>query len=179
MASAVAGALLTRHVQASSVTTTTPESPPEVTVRQATETDLIGVSHIEKLSFPQPWPYDAFERFLGEPGFLVADDGQHVVGYVVADRVPNHGEALGHVKDLAVHPQRRGEGVGGLLLSTAIERVRATGVVSVKLEVREGNDAARSLYRSFDFQPLRRVPRYYDDGEDAVVMLLELTADRD
>jgi len=160
------------------VTTTTPDSSPEVTVRQAAETDLIGVSHVEKLSFPQPWPYDAFERFLDEPGFLVADDGEHVVGFVVADRVPNHGEALGHVKDLAVHPQRRGEGIGRLLLSTAIQRVRATGVVSVKLEVREGNEAARSLYRSFGFRALRRVPRYYDDGEDAVVMLLELTADR-
>jgi len=159
------------------VTTTTPESAPGVTVRPAEEADLIGVSHIEKLSFPQPWPYDAFGRFLDAPGFLVADDGDHVVGFVVGDRIPNHGEALGHVKDLAVHPQRRGDGIGRLLLSTAIERLRERGVVSVKLEVRESNDAARSLYDSFGFRALRRVPRYYDDGEDAIVMLLDLTAD--
>ena len=159
------------------VTTTTPGSPPAITIRAAERPDLIGVSHIEKRSFPQPWPYAAFERFLDAPGFLVADDGEHVVGYAVADRVPNHGQALGHVKDLAVHPDRRGEGIGRLLLSTAIERLREGGAVSVKLEVREDNDAARSLYRSFGFRPLRRVPRYYDDGEDAIVMLLDLTED--
>jgi ribosomal-protein-alanine N-acetyltransferase len=159
------------------VTTTTPGSPPSVTVRPAERPDLVGISYIETLSFPQPWPYDAFEQFLDASGFVVADDGDHVVGYAVADRIPNHGEALGHVKDLAVHPDRRGEGIGRLLLSTAIERLREGGAVSVKLEVREGNDEARSLYEAFDFRALRRVPRYYDDGEDAVVMLLDLTGD--
>jgi ribosomal-protein-alanine N-acetyltransferase len=168
---------LTHHREWELVTTTSPESPPGVAVRPVQEIDLIGVSHIEKLSFPQPWPYDAFRRFLDAPAFLVADDGDHVIGYVVADRIPNHGEDLGHVKDLAVHPQRRGEGIGRLLLSTAVERLRGEDVVSVKLEVRESNDAAQSLYRSFDFEPLRRVPRYYDDGEDAVVMLLDLTSE--
>jgi ribosomal-protein-alanine N-acetyltransferase len=155
------------------VTTTAPRTP-SVTVRTAEPADLVGVAHIEKLSFDQPWPYDAFQRFLGEDGFLVADDGDHVVGYVVADRVPNHGRSLGHVKDLAVHPQRRGEGIGTRLLSQALCTLREQNAFSVKLEVREGNDTARTLYREFGFRALRRVPRYYDDGEDAIVMIADL-----
>jgi ribosomal-protein-alanine N-acetyltransferase len=44
----------------------------------------------------------------------------------------------------------------------------------VKLEVREGNDPARTLYENFGFQTLRRVRNYYDDGTDAFVMVRDL-----
>lgn len=146
-----------------------------VELRQATQADLLSVYRIEKASFPQPWPFSAFEGFLGEPGFLVAfaDD---VVGYVVADSVPNHGRAIGHVKDLAVSPARRGEGIATGLLSRALSTLARQGVDWVKLEVREDNEPALSLYRSFGFERERRVPRYYADGEPALVMIRSLEA---
>ena len=142
----------------------------EMAVRQAVRADLLDVFRIEKRSFPQPWPYAAFERFLDERGFLVAD-GDDVVGYVVADTMPNHGADIGHVKDLAVHPDRRGEGIGQLLLSEALGALFVDGASRVKLEVRAGNDVAVRLYRGFGFTHHHTVPRYYDDGEDALVMV--------
>jgi ribosomal-protein-alanine N-acetyltransferase len=162
------------------VTTTAPRA--DVGVRQATRGDLLSVFRIEKRSFPQAWPYAAFERFLDEPGFLVAeaDEGTddveagEIVGYVVADSIPNHGVSIGHVKDLAVAPERRGEGIGGLLLSRALATLATQSVGRVKLEVRESNDAALSLYREFGFETHHAVPGYYDDGEDAYVMVREL-----
>jgi ribosomal-protein-alanine N-acetyltransferase len=131
---------------------------------------------IERASFPSPWPYDAFQRYLDRPGFLVAVDHDRteedpVVGFVVSDVIKNYGRALGHVKDVAVHPDRRGEGIGSTLLENALSVM--AHAKTVKLEVRESNDDARSLYREFDFESLRRVPRYYDDGEDAIVMVRE------
>jgi ribosomal-protein-alanine N-acetyltransferase len=161
------------------------ESGADVRVRQAERADLLAVFHIEQEAFPQPWPFSAFETFVGEPGFKVAqvrddqarretatvgDDGR-VVGYVVADRVPNHGEAIGHIKDLAVAEERRSEGIGERLLRSALSTLAGEGVASVKLEVREDNDPARSLYRGMGFEPHGRVPRYYSNGEDAVVMI--------
>lgn len=170
-----------------------------VTVRPAERADLLAVQRIENRCFTQPWPFDAFERFLGEEAFLVAerddgvggrsvDDGTDesgrvgngidtgaVVGFAVADVTPNFGQDIGHLKDLAVLPDHRGEGLGRLLLRSALTRLAAQGAAVVKLEVREGNDGARSLYRSEGFDPLRRVPRYYDDGEDALVMVLDLS----
>jgi len=159
--------------------TAIPDERTGVRVRAAERADLVSVMRVERASFPQPWPYDAFTRYLDRPGFLVAvdpaataavDDGSvgGVVGHVVADRVHSHGQALGHVKDLAVHPDRRGEGIGSSLLSEALS---VLAPASVKLEVRESNDAARALYGRFGFRPVKRVPRYYDDGEDAVVMV--------
>ena len=163
------------------------ESGPEIRVRQAERADLLAVFHIEQEAFPQPWPFSAFEQFLGQPAFLVAqvpegettretatvgDDGR-VVGYIVADVVPNHGEALGHVKDIAVAEERRGEGVGTRLLQQGLTALAEEGAGSVKLEVRESNDTAKSLYRRFGFEHGGTVPRYYENGEDALVMFRE------
>jgi ribosomal-protein-alanine N-acetyltransferase len=145
-------------------------------IRRAEQADLLDVFRLERSTFPQPWPFSAFESFLGEPGFLVltrAADPE-VVGYVVSDTTPNYGRDIGHVKDLAVHPDARRQGLGRDLLHTALAVLAAEGAALVKLEVRASNDAALSLYRSEEFEPLRRVPRYYDDGEDAYVMVLEL-----
>jgi ribosomal-protein-alanine N-acetyltransferase len=145
-------------------------------IRQAARADLLDVFRLEKEVFGQPWPYSAFERQLGTPGFLVADDtgAGAVTGYIVADDIPGHGRPLGHVKNLAVHPERRGEGVGSSLLARGLSVLAGQGARSVKLEVRESNDAARSLYQRFDFEYLRTLPRYYADGEDAYVMVASL-----
>lgn len=143
-------------------------------VRRAEEPDLLAVRRIERESFPNPWPTSAFERFLGEPGFLVAEDDGTVVGFVVADVIASHGRAVGHVKDLAVHPRRRGQGIGATLLARAMMVLTGGGVGSVKLEVRENNEPARELYRQFGFEPVHAIPDYYEDGEDAVVLVSEL-----
>ncbi|WP_123536717.1 ribosomal protein S18-alanine N-acetyltransferase [Halosimplex salinum] len=163
------------------------ESGPDVRIREAERADLLAVFHIEQEAFPQPWPFSAFERFLGESGFLVAqvrddedsretatvgDDGR-VVGYVVADVVPNHGESLGHIKDIAVAEERRSEGIGRRLLQRGLTALAAQNVASVKLEVRESNDTAKRLYEGFGFERKGTLPRYYSNGEDAFVMVRE------
>ncbi|MFC7176242.1 ribosomal protein S18-alanine N-acetyltransferase [Halosegnis marinus] len=155
------------------MTTTTPDGD-DVVTRRATRADLLAVFRIEKRSFPQPWPYAALEGFLGEPGFLVAETPEGIAGYVVADTVPNGGRALGHVKDIAVHPDRRGEGIGRRLLGEALSAMRDRRASRVKLEVRESNEPAIALYREFGFEVRRTLPRYYDDGEDAYVMTRRL-----
>ncbi|PSP95010.1 ribosomal-protein-alanine N-acetyltransferase [Halobacteriales archaeon QS_4_62_28] len=159
--------------------TTVPASDTEPpTVRPATRSDLLAIHRIEKASFPQPWPFSAFESYVGEPGFLVAaaddDDVSVLLGYVVADTVPNHGTPLGHVKDLAVAPDYRGQGVGRTLLERAVEVLESVDAGSVKLEVRITNEAAISLYRSFEFEHRRTIPNYYGNGEDALVMMRTL-----
>lgn len=155
----------------------TPALDEGLVIRQAEQADLLDVYRLERSTFPQPWPFSAFESFLGERGFLVAHvaDAPGIVGYVVSDTTPNYGRDIGHVKDLAVHPDARGQGLGRTLLHRALEMLLLDGAALVKLEVRATNDAAISLYRSEGFEPLRRIPRYYADGEDAFVMVLDLS----
>lgn len=144
-------------------------------VRKAEPVDLLAVQRIESRSFTTPWPYSAFERFIGQPGFLIAVEDGTVIGYVVADIIASHGRPIGHIKNLAVHPDRRGERVATTLLSRAMMVLTGGGVDSVKLEVRANNDAARGLYRQFGFEPVHAIPSYYEDDEDAVVLVSEFT----
>ncbi|RLM56847.1 GNAT family N-acetyltransferase [Halobellus sp. Atlit-31R] len=149
--------------------------------RPADRADLLDVLSIERTSFSDPWPYAAFESVLDAPAFLVAvptdgsvDGTGEILGYVVGDVMPNHGRDIGHVKDLAVRPDARGEGVGRKLLRDALFGLSLAGAAVVKLEVREGNEVARSLYREEGFEPTRRIPRYYSDGEDALLLVCDL-----
>lgn len=151
------------------VTTTVPGN--EFAIREATRADLLDIFRIERASFPQPWPFQAFERFLGEDGFLVVERDGLIAGYIVADAVPNHGDAIGHVKDFAVHPDFRGQGLGTKLLQQTLANLGMRGVYSVKLEVRENNDAAIRLYQQHGFTHRRTVRRYYENGEDALIMV--------
>ena len=158
------------------------ESTAAVTVRPVARADLLDVLQIERESFAEPWPYAAFESLVDAPAFLVAVDepgderGTHpsILGYVVGDVTPNHGRDIGHIKDLAVRPDARGAGIGRRLLREALLALSVSGAAVAKLEVREGNDVARSLYTDEGFEPTRRVPRYYGDGEDALLLVTEL-----
>jgi ribosomal-protein-alanine N-acetyltransferase len=161
------------------VTTTASSAGDDVHVRPVERGDLHSIQRIERESFPEPWPAAAFERYLGAPGFLVGVgeeppggtiDRVAVVGFVVADVIRRDGHSWGHVKDLAVHPDRRGRGVGSQLLAAALQ-VLAARTDRVGLEVRAGNDGAQRLYRRFGFEVRRRDPGYYSDGEDALLMV--------
>jgi ribosomal-protein-alanine N-acetyltransferase len=150
-----------------------------VRVRPVVQADLLPIIRIENASFPQPWPIEAFERYLDAPGFLVAVgdapvadqiDSVPLVGYIVVDVIKDGGTPWGHVKDIAVHPERRGRGIGTTLLSEGIAAV-APEVDRLTLEVRATNEAAQRLYRRFGFRVEERDPAYYRDGEDALVMV--------
>ena len=146
------------------------------TIRPVERADLLAVVRIERACFDDPWPYDAFERLLDAPAFFIAECDEGVCGYIVADVTPNAGRDIGHIKDLAVHPDARGRGLGRRLLHTGLTQLCTKRAAVAKLEVREGNAVARSLYASEGFEPVRRARRYYRDGEDALVLAVDLGA---
>ncbi len=152
------------------MTTVAPPEGLRPRIRPANRADLLAIYRIEQATFPQPWPFAALERYLGCSGFLVAHQ-RDVLGYIVADTVPNNGRPLGHVKDLAVTQSHRREGVGAQLLEAALSFLREQGVTATKLEVRAGNEGAMALYQQYEFEHRRTIPQYYKDGEDAFVLV--------
>lgn len=143
--------------------------------------DVPQVAEIDRQSFPLPWPARAYRYELTENSasqLLVALQAVHgrpalpreAIGYVgfwtVADEA--------HVSTIAVHPDHRGRGVGSLLVVGMLKKAASLGVTRVTLEVRPSNLVAQSLYRKYGFEAVGRRNRYYrDNGEDAVVMILE------
>ena len=152
------------------------DSRAPVAIRPAVRADLLSVFRIEARSFEQPWPYSAFEYVLGSPAFLIAEDGESIVGFVVGDLIDTHGVSIGHIKDLAVDPEYRREGIATMLLSRGLSALISAGVGRIKLEVRRSNESAQSLYASFGFERHHTVSNYYDDGEDAYVLVREPTS---
>lgn len=131
--------------------------------------DLDGVMEIEKVSFPTPWSREMFiEDFPRDfsDTLVAAGPGDEILGYAVCWTIA--GES--HLLNIAVHPVRRGQGIGRALLTECIRRAARAGASVIYLEVRAGNVAAQRLYRSmgFEFRGIRK-GYYTDTAEDAVI----------
>jgi ribosomal-protein-alanine N-acetyltransferase len=100
-----------------------------------------------------------------------AEGANEVIGFALAWRAADER----HLLDLAVDPGWRRKGVGRHLLAAVLEEAHAGAARLVVLEARASNAAALGLYRSAGFlvTDVRRA-YYSDNGEDAVVMRLEL-----
>jgi ribosomal-protein-alanine N-acetyltransferase len=75
---------------------------------------------------------------------------------------------------VAVLPAARRQGLGRALLQAAEADLRRAGIQRLHLEVRSSNTAARALYEAEGWRRSGRRPRYYRDGEDAVLYLKEI-----
>jgi ribosomal-protein-alanine N-acetyltransferase len=74
-----------------------------------------------------------------------------------------------------VHTEFRRQRIGRTLLQQVVEQARSRNSSRVTLEVRVSNIAAQKLYDSVGFMSRGLRKGYYsDDGEDAVIMVLEL-----
>lgn len=135
--------------------------------------DLPQVLSIEKACFRRPWSAHSYRFELTEnPAaryFVALRDGA-VCGYGGMHLILEEG----HITNLAVDPKLRGQGIGRQLLGEMIRVAANLGARYLTLEVRAGNAAAISLYRSAGFVPVSVRKGYYEEeGEDGLLMLLE------
>lgn len=135
--------------------------------------DLDQVMEIERVCFPNPWSRQVFiEELEREWAHLeVVREGPRVVAFcnywLVRDEV--------HILNVAVDPTARRRGHAARLLAHIVVSARRRACRFVTLEVRKSNRGALKLYRSFGFRAIGVRANYYvEDGEDAIVMLLDL-----
>jgi ribosomal-protein-alanine acetyltransferase len=114
------------------------------------------------------WTQATLGEFLAREDAVVAllYVGPTAAGYTIGWSNAGAGELL----RIAVHPDARAEGHGKRLLVDWHQRVDATGCNEAWLEVRASNTAALALYRGTGWSETGRRPRYYSDGEEAVLM---------
>lgn len=148
------------------------------TIRPAVAADLPIIEWIEQASFAEPWPQAAFRRHLDAAVFLVFErQSGPIAGFILGDRLGPQNGGIGHIKDFAVAPQYRGQGIGTQLLTRTLTAFASQGLQTATLEVRVSNTTARRLYERFGFTQLQIREEYYRDGEDAVVMVANLQAE--
>lgn len=149
-----------------------PRSPFAIT--PARPADLDEIMAIERLSFASPWSRQVFLQEF-EHEFSRLDVVRHeptgqMVAFInfwlVADEI--------HVLNVATHPDWRRTGLARRMMKHAIQAGVARGAQLVTLEVRRSNVAAQRLYEELGFEAVDVRKRYYENNEDAIVMLLKL-----
>ncbi len=142
---------------------------------------LAEVMTIEQAAYALPWTRGNFVDSLagGHVAQCLLDDEGVLLGYCVAMFAA--GEA--HLLNLTVAPAEQRRGHAAAMLDALIVRCREGGATKLWLEVREGNERARRLYRRHGLAEVGLRKAYYpalpgitpSGREDAVVMGLDLT----
>ncbi|MCP4227632.1 MAG: ribosomal protein S18-alanine N-acetyltransferase [Actinomycetia bacterium] len=150
-----------------------------VTIRPLDRRDLDAVAAIEGVVNPYPWSRQLFEGELALPPssrhWLVAisarsparagGSGSAVIGF---GGIMLAGDTA-HIMNLGVDPAHTRAGIGQWLCVELVSEARRRGAVDLTLEVRASNAAAIALYEKLDMVATGHRPRYYPDGEDAVI----------
>ncbi len=150
----------------------------QIRMRRMVAADIPTVMDVERRAFKNPWSEDLFRRELTHDWSTIllaegegAEGAEALLGFVIFWVV--HDEI--HILNVAVDPPARRRHVALSLLEEVLERGRRRGLALATLEVRKSNAGAIALYEGLGFRPVGLRKGYYvDEGEDAIVMVLEL-----
>lgn len=130
--------------------------------------DADEIAALHARSFSEPWPKGDFSTLLQQEAML-ALGARHegaLVGFILFGVVAPEAEIL----TLCVDPSHRQRGAGYLLLTQAISLLAMRKIFRLFLDVARTNEAARALYAKAGFAETGMRPRYYRNGDDAILM---------
>jgi len=117
---------------------------------------------------------DTFEYLLTSPDCIayraVTPDGL-MVGFIVSLVEP---QQTGHITTLGVAPEHRRRRIAERMLLRVEESFRRRHVRTIRLEVRSINSGAQNLYANLGYIVTQRLPRYYSNGGDGLLMIKSL-----
>lgn len=145
---------------------------PDITICLMTLEDVDAVHAIEEEAFPTPWSHEAFVKEVTEnkcARYLVLREDNVCVAYAGMWLILDEG----HITNIAVRADKRGQGYGEAVTSALIQLAADSGLSFLTLECRRSNVAAQSLYHKLGFKDVGFRKRYYENNEDALIMYLQ------
>jgi len=139
-----------------------------VRVRPAEAQDVTELATLYRLVLGDqgPNPGTTLSAMLERGLVLCAEEDGTLVGLGTARVAADECE----IHTVGVAPSARRAGIGRRLVE-ALERAAVqAGASSCFLEVREDNSAARALYTAAGYTQCGQRPKYYRDGENAILM---------
>jgi [ribosomal protein S18]-alanine N-acetyltransferase len=146
----------------------------EISIRKMELADIERVSEIDQISFSLPWPKSSFlfevQRNDAARAWVAEIPDHQIVGMIVTWLIVDEI----HIATVAADPDYRQHKIGLKLMVHSLCSAAAEGAEKSFLEVRRGNQAARSLYQKLGYIEDGVRLRYYEDNhEDAILMSLQ------
>lgn len=142
-------------------------------IRKAADTDLIRLCRMEEELFPShPWKNKEFMYELHENPYssVYVYDEDGIKGYVILWIMYEQAE----IANIGVDPVSQNQHIGTELLTYCIKKAVKSACENMSLEVRISNLPAIHLYEKAGFIKINIRKKYYEDGEDAFLMLKPL-----
>jgi len=117
---------------------------------------------------------ETFEYLLMAPeavAYRAATASGAMVGFVIGLVEPDH---TGHITTVGVSPEHRRRQLAKRLMAEVEKGFRQRQVRIVRLEVRSLNIPAQKLYQRLGYSVTQRLPKYYSNGGDGLLMLKSL-----
>jgi [ribosomal protein S18]-alanine N-acetyltransferase len=149
-----------------------PDRSLPVHIRWSHRSDMDQVMKIEEASFACPWTEKNFLGILRNRNviMMVAEQDRHVLGYVVYELRREEIE----IRNLAVDPARRREGVGERLIGKMLCKLATHRRRTLLVRVGEANLDAQLFLRFEGFRCVEVEPGYYRDGSTAYLFSYEI-----
>lgn len=117
---------------------------------------------------------DTFDYLLTTPesvSYRAVMQNGAMAGFVIGLLEPDH---TGHITTIGIAPEHRRRRLASLLMETIEAGFRRRDVRIVRLEVRASNTSAQKLYLSLGYSVTQRLPKYYSNGGDGLLMVKSL-----
>ena len=149
-----------------------------IQISEVIKEDLDTIIEIENELYVKPWKLKDFMYEISENPFatylkMVIKETNEILGYIGFWIKFEQAE----ITKVSIKKKYQGKKLSKLLMSDCIRRIRLAGCENVTLEVRTSNLVAINLYKSFGFKEVALRKKYYENGEDAILMLKELAQD--
>lgn len=145
-------------------------------IRHATIDDIDALVDLEKRSFFSDEISRRSFRYLltkAHATTLADEKNGQIRGYVTV--LFSNVSALARLYSIAVAPGSRGGGVGRALVDAAEREALDHDCVTLRLEVRDDNEASMGLFKSAGFKQFSTVADYYEDHTPALRFEKNLT----
>lgn len=150
--------------------------------------DIADITQMDAECFAgERWSFSMFassfeqDGFFGElceeedPGLAVLSQNNEKTTALVAYGCVQCAFDSCDLLSIAVSHEYRKQGIGRVMLRRLIGGAKRRGMEQMFLEVRQSNEPAKKLYTSEGFQEVGIRKKYYPDGENAIVMVKDLT----
>jgi [ribosomal protein S18]-alanine N-acetyltransferase len=146
----------------------------QIRLRAYAAEDLPELVRLDARCFPPQISYSRAELqyFVRHPRSTttVAESSGEIAGFCVVDWKLEAGRNLGHFITIDVAPEFRRNGLGRLLMQAGEALLGDMGCFAITLEVAANNGVAQAFYEHLGYQQTGRIPGYYADGTNALVM---------